>query len=104
MVNKSVAFRIASDTLARYLSLLNHLSGVVNTHGWSACKSQLELHGNNFTKIRHQYRHQIQCVAQIYIYLRENQSKNWISLKTQQSELKALRVKMEKHQRFGDVT
>jgi len=41
-------------------------------------------------------------VAQIYIYLRENQSKNLISLKTQQSELKALQVKMEKQQRFGD--
>jgi len=33
MVSKSVAFCIASDTLTRYLSLLNHLSGVVNTHG-----------------------------------------------------------------------
>jgi len=47
MVNKPVAFRIASDTLARYLSLLNHLSGVVNTHRWSACKLQLELYANN---------------------------------------------------------
>lgn len=76
MVNKSVAFRIASDTLACYLSLLNRLSGVVNTHGWNVCKSQLVLHAHNFTKIRHQYRHRIQCVAQICIYLRENQSKN----------------------------
>jgi len=96
MVNKSVASRIASDTLSRYLSLLNYLSGVVNTHGWNACKSQLVLHTKNFTKIRHQYCHRIQCVAQIYIYLRENQSKNTISLKTQQSELKTLRMKMEK--------
>ena len=63
MVNKSVTFRIASDTLARYLSILNHLLGVVNTHGWNACKSQLVLHTKNFTKICHQYCHQIQCVA-----------------------------------------
>ena len=36
MVNKSIAFRISSCTLTCYLSLLNHLSGVVNMHGWNA--------------------------------------------------------------------
>ena len=45
-------------------------------------------------QIRGKYRHRIQMVAKLYIYLREGQTKNWMSLKLQQGELSSLRAQI----------
>ena len=52
IVNQSLAFRIAAETLIQYLSLLYYPSGVHNTHGWNVYKSQLKLYTSNNSSIK----------------------------------------------------
>ena len=94
VASNSLAFRIGQDTLQSYINLLNHLSGVNNTRGWGYCKSQLNHHASRIGLIRNKYRHRIQVVSKIYIYLRDNQAKDWMSLKIQNAEIKTLRAQM----------
>ena len=86
----SLAMRIARDSLHSYMSLLNHLAGVNNTRGWEACITQLKHHADKLSLIRGKYRHRVQMICRIYTYLRDNQSKNWMSLKLQQGKLSSL--------------
>lgn len=89
-----LAFRIGRNTLQSYINLLNHLSGVNNTRGWEYCKSQLNHHAFRIGLIWNKYRHRIQVVSKVYIYLRDNQAKDWMSLKVQNAEIKTLRAQM----------
>ena len=94
LVANSLALRISRDTLLSYMSLLNHLAGVVNVCGWEAGSSELRHHSDKLSLIRGKYRHRIQMVCRIYTYMREGQSKGWISLKIQQNEIISLRAQM----------
>ena len=90
MVASSLGFRISRDTLHSYFSLLNHLAGVNSTSGWELCKEQLSHHSEKIGLIRNKYRSRLQMVCKIYIYLREGQSKNWMSLKLHTAQLNSL--------------
>ena len=94
VVTNSLAMRISRDTLHSYMSLLNHLAGVANVRGWEACSSELKHHSDKLSLIRGKYRHRVQMVCRIYTYLRDGQSKGWISLKIQQNEIISLRAQM----------
>ena len=94
IVTNSLALRISRDTLHSYMSLLNHLAGVANVRGWEACASELNHHSTKLSLIRGKYRHRIQMVCRIYTYLRDGQSKGWISLRIQQNEIISLRAQM----------
>ena len=89
-VASSLGFRISRNTLHSYFSLLNHLAGVNSTAGWDLCKNQLDHHSEKLGEIRNKYRSRLQMICKIYIYLREGQSKSWISLKLHQSQLSSL--------------
>ena len=90
IVASSLAFRISRDTLHSYFNLLNHLAGVNSTGGWELSKNQLVYHSGKLSLIRNKYRSRLQMVCQIYIYLREGQSKNWMSLKLHTAQLNSL--------------
>ena len=96
VTTNSLAMRISRDSLHSYMSLLNHLSGVNNTRGWEACASQLKYHGEKLSLIRGKYRHRIQMVCRVYVYLRDGQSKNWMSLRLQQTEISNLRSQLSR--------
>ena len=101
IITNSLAMRIFKDTLHSFISLLNHLAGVNNTRGWEACLSQIKHHAEKVSLIRGKYRHRIQMVSKLYIYLRDGQAKNWMSLKIHHAEITALRQQMT---RQGDGT
>ena len=63
-------------------TLLSHLAGVSNTRKWEACQNQLKHHAEKMDLIRGKYRHRIQMVAKVYIYLRDKQAKNLTSIKS----------------------
>lgn len=44
VVSNSLAMRIANDTLHSSITLLNHLTGVNNTHRLETCYSQVQHH------------------------------------------------------------
>ena len=90
MVASSLGFRISRDTLHAYFSLLNHLAGVNSTAGWELCKEQLTHHSEKIGLICNKYCSRLQMVCKIYIYLREGQSKNWMSLKLHTAQLNSL--------------
>lgn len=90
IVSNSLAMQICKDTLHSFISLLNHLAGVNNTRGWEACFSQVKHHAEKVSLIHGKYRHCIQMVAKLYIYLWDGQSKNWMSLKMQHAEITSL--------------
>ena len=96
IVSISLGMRIVRDTLHSYINLLTHLAGINNTRGWETCVSQLKHHAEKLGLIRGKYRHRIQAVCRIYIYLREGQSKNWMSLKLQHAEITCLRAQLQK--------
>jgi hypothetical protein len=91
----SLALRIGRDTLYSYIGLLNHLLGVHNTLGWDHCRPQVEYHGEKLNLIRGKYRNRIQMVCKTYIYLRDGQANNWLSLKIQQKEIANFRTTMK---------
>ena len=95
IATNSLAMRITRDSLHSYMSLLNHLAGVANIRGWEACYSQLKHHSDKLGLIRGKYRHRLQLVCRIYTYLRDGQSKSWMSLKIQQNEITSLRSQMD---------
>lgn len=90
IVASSLAFRISRDTLHSYFNLLNYLAGVNSTGGWELSKSQLIYHSGKLSLIRNKYRSRLQMVCQIYIYLREGQTKNWMSMKLHTDQLNSL--------------
>ena len=98
LATNSFAFRATSDTIHLYLSLLYHISGVHMTYGWVTYKTKLNIHATQLISICYNYRHCLQCVLQIYIYLRDDHKKNWVSSKIQKTELQTIRSKMEKQQ------
>ena len=73
IVSNSVGMRIVRDTLHAYISLLTHLAGVNNTRGWDVCSSQLRHHSEKLGLLRGKYRHRIQLMGKLYIYLRDGQ-------------------------------
>ena len=94
VVGNSLGMRIVRDTLDGYISLLTHLAGVNSTLGWAVCAPQLKYHGEKLGLIRGKYRHRIQLVCKVYIYLRDGQTKNWMSLKLQHAEITSLRTQL----------
>ena len=94
VASSSLALRIGRDTLHSFINLMNHLSGVHNTRGWEYCDTQLKYHASKIGLIRGKYRYRIQVVCKIYIYLRDGQAKNWLSLKLQSAEIRTLRAQM----------
>ena len=101
-MNISLALHITINTINRFLSVLNHFSGVYNTYGWDGCKLQLEICADRLSLIRTKYRHCIQYMYQFYIYLMDNQQKKCISLKMHYMELRIICAKMNKKQKNGD--
>ena len=95
VVATSLGMRIVRDTLHSYISLLTHLAGINNTRGWEVCGPQLKHHAEKLGLIRGKYRHRIQLVCKVYIYLRDGQSKNWMSLKLQHAEIASLRAQLQ---------
>ena len=90
VIASSLAFRISRDTLNSYFNLLNHLAGVNSTLGWARSMDQIKHHGTKLGLIRNKYRSRLQMVCKIYIYLREGQSKNWMSLNLHTAQLNYL--------------
>ena len=91
VVANSLALRISRDSLHSYMNLLNHLSGINSTRGWDACGPHVRYHAEKLGLIRGKYRHRLQMVCRVYIYLRDGQTKNWMSLKLQSAEISSLR-------------
>ena len=94
VVADSLALRIGRDTLHSYMSLLNHLSSICSTRGWDACKPQIRHHAEKIGLIRVRYRHRLQMICKLYIYLRDGQYKNWMSMKLQSAEISSLRSQL----------
>ena len=103
IVTNSLGMRIVRDTLHSYVSLLTHLAGISNTRGWSVCASQLNHHAEKLGLLRGKYRHRIQLMGKIYIYLRDGQSKNWMSLKLQHAEITSLRAQVQGSGETGGI-
>ena len=101
IVSNSLSMRIYKDTIHSFISLLNHLTGVNNTRGWEACLSQVKHHAEKVSLIRGKYRHRIQMIAKLYIYLRDGQAKNWMSLKIHHAEITSLRQQMTRQVNGG---
>ena len=94
IASNSLAQRIARDTLHSYMSLINHLAGVNNTRGWEACQTQLQYHGGKLSQIRGKYRQRLQMICRVYTYLRDGQSRTWMSLKLQETEISNIRSQL----------
>ena len=94
VVSNSLALRIGRDTLHSYMSLLNHLSSISSTRGWEACGPHIRYHAEKIGGIRVRYRHRLQMICRMYIYLREGMNKNWMSLKLQSAEISSLRTQL----------
>lgn len=94
IISKSLALRISRDTLHSFMSLPNHLAGVNNTREWEVCYSQVKHHAEKLSLICGKFRHRIQMMCKLYIYVRDGQSKNWMSLKIYHVELTSLRAQM----------
>ena len=103
IVTNSLGMRIVRDTLHAYISLLTHLAGVNNTRGWDVCASQLNHHSEKLGLLRGKYRHRIQLMGKLYIYLRDGQSKNWMSLKLQHAEITSLRTQLQGSGETGGI-
>jgi len=76
------------------MSLISHLAGVNNTRGWEACQTQLQYHGGKLSQIRGKYRQRLQMVCRVYTYLRDGQSKTWMSLRLQETEISNIRSRL----------
>ena len=94
VANTSLAMRISRYTLHAYISLLNHLVGINNTRGWDVCSSQIRHHADKLELIRGKYRHRIQVIYKLYMYLIDGMTKNWMSLKIQNAEITSLRAQV----------
>ena len=103
VVANSLALRIGRDTLHSYMSLLNHLSSISSTRGWEACNPHVRHHAEKIGLIRGKYRHRLQMICKVYIYLREGQSKNWMSLKLQNAEISSLRNQLGQQGNDGGI-
>jgi hypothetical protein len=103
IVVNSLAMRIVRDTLHLYVGLLTHLAGINNTRGWSVCLPQLQHHAEKLGLLRGKYRHRVQLMCKVYIYLRDGQSKNWMSLKLQYAELTSLRAQVQGNGETGGI-
>ena len=94
ITSTSLAMRIGHDTLHSCINPQNHLAGVNSTRGWDVCSAQLIYHVEKIGLIRGKHHNRVQVICKVYIYLRDRQYKNWISLKLQHAELTSLRTQI----------
>lgn len=73
----------------------------LNTRRWEVCHAEIKHHAKKIGLIRWKYHHRIQMSSKIYIYLRDDQSKNWMSLRIQHIELTSLRSQMTMQEGMG---
>ena len=94
ITSTSLAMRIGRDTLHSVINLQNHLAGVNSKIGLDVCSAQVKYHVETIGLIRGKYHNRLQIICKVYIYLRDGQYKNWMSLKLQHAELTSLRTQI----------